>query len=79
VCFIVGFEDILDDCAGLYHGRSKQLDRKVVEWGLRSNMHTSHTLMFVFGSSRTGVKPFGFKVVVKGGFFWSAVAQILTL
>lgn len=43
----------------------------------RNGVPTSHNMTFVFGSWRTGVKPLGFRVVVKGGFFWSAVAQTL--
>lgn len=43
------------------------------------DISTSHIMTPVFGSSMTGVKPFGFSVVVKGGFFWSAVAQTLVV
>ena len=35
----------------------------------------SQIVMSVLGSWRTGVKPFGLRVVVKGGVFWSAVDQ----
>jgi hypothetical protein len=71
---VVRIKKILNDYTRLYGTYKPSC------WDFRLGKQiTSQSMVLVFGSSMTGVYPFGFNSVMKSGFFKSGVSQTLEI
>lgn len=79
ISFVVGVQNVLNDCTRLVLLDLVKSSRRTYGFRMQgtSSKHTSQRVTLVFGSSRTGVNPFGFNLVLNADVFWSSVRQIL--